>query len=191
MQTVGRVTLSEAVIPQRGVLRDVTLVVGFSLIVALSAQIAFYIGPVPITMQTFAVLLTGASLGSRRAGLSMLLYLGEGAAGLPVFAGGHSGIPYMLGFTGGYLMGFVVAAFVVGLLAERGWDRRFWTTAAAMLIGNVIIYLFGLSWLAHFPLSKPLLWVGLIPFMPGEMLKMTLAAGALPSAWAILQKVRS
>ena len=189
MQSPTRVlTIADALFPRTAILRDATLVVAFSLITAACAQIAFYVGPVPITGQTFAVLLSGVLLGSRRGALSQLAYLAQGACGLPVFAAGHSGLPYMLGPTGGYLAGFVAAAFMVGLLAERGWDRQLWTMAAAMLAGNALLYMFGLLRLTAFVPSNSLLAVGLYPFIPGELLKMALAATTLPSAWKLLPR---
>ncbi|MFB0516100.1 MAG: biotin transporter BioY, partial [Candidatus Neomarinimicrobiota bacterium] len=129
---------------------DLTLVAGGSFLVALSAQAAFRLpfSPVPITGQTLAVLLVGALLGSVRGAVSLLLYLAEGIAGLPVFAAGGAGVAYFLGPTGGYLVGFVFAAALTGLLAERGWDRRVGSTLIAMLIGTVAIYAAGLAWLA-------------------------------------------
>ena len=114
-------------------LYDVAVVVGGSLLIALCAQLA--IGwPIPVTGQTFAVLMIGALLGSRRASVSVLVYIAEGASGLPVFAHGRSGFTVLLGPTGGYLVGFVVAAYIVGLLAERGWDRRIGTTILAVVL---------------------------------------------------------
>lgn len=170
---------------------DLALIIGGSLLIAVSAQIAIGF-PVPITGQTFAVLMIAALLGSRRGVACVLTYLAEGAAGLPVFAQGKAGPVTFAGPTGGYLVGFVVAAFVVGLLAEKGWDRRFGTTVLAMIIGNIIIYVFGLTWLA---LStwlairtgpKVALATGLYQFIPGDILKTVLAAVLLPSAWKLL-----
>ncbi len=127
-------TLSDAVLAPVDLAKKAALVVGFSLLTALSAQVVIPTYPVPITGQTFAVLLTGALLGSRLGALAMFAYLVEGAAGLPFFRGGNGGFPYMLSATGGYLFAYPVAAFVTGMLAERGWERKFMTAAAAMAI---------------------------------------------------------
>lgn len=185
-------TMMDVLFPRATLVRDVLLVVGFSAVTALCAQIAFWIGPVPITGQTFAVLLAGALLGSKRGALSQLTYLGMGALGAPVFAGWTGGIAQFIGPTGGYLIGFVAAAFVVGFLAERGWDRRIWTTALAMLIGSIVLYAFGLSWLAvwlaRFAPESSVLAVGLYPFIPGDVLKLLLASVALPAGWALLNR---
>jgi len=150
-------------------LYDLTLVLGGSLLVALSAQVAFPLpfSPVPVTAQTLAVLLVGALLGGVRGGVSLLLYLGQGVAGLPVFAAGGAGVAYFLGPTGGYLLGFVAGATLTGLLAERGWDRRIATTLMAMLLGIAAIYATGLAWLALFAVTDNVLAAGLYPFMPG------------------------
>lgn len=171
-------------------LASAALVVVGSVLTALAAQVSIPLPftPVPITGQTFAVLLVGAALGSRRGAASMALYLAEGLAGLPVFAGGKAGLAVLLGPTGGYLIGFIAAAFVTGWFAERGWDRRPLTTALAMVLGNVVIYLFGVSWLSVFVgvAKAPLL--GMIPFLPGDLLKIVLATIALPGAWWILRR---
>ncbi len=167
---------------------DAAWVLGGSVVVALSAQIAIPLpfSPVPITGQTLAALLIGALLGSRLGALCMLLYISEGVLGIPVFAGGAVGLMRLLGPTGGYLAGLVVAAYVTGLLAERGWDRRPLTALLAMLCGNIVIYVFGLSWLAHFLGGGQLLAAGLLPFIPGDLVKLGIAATLLPSGWAIL-----
>ncbi|MDO8531161.1 MAG: biotin transporter BioY [Dehalococcoidia bacterium] len=195
-------TLVEALVPgrnltiSRALLRDVLLVVGFSALIALSARIAVFLPftPVPITAQTLAVLLTGAVLGSKRGALALLAYIAEGAAGLPVFSAGRAGLPILLGPSGGYIWGFLAAAFLVGFLTERGWDRTVWTAALAMLIGTAIIYLFGVPQLA-FVLSPTsgaalgldkALALGVLPFLPGDAIKLLIAAGVLPSAWALL-----
>ena len=161
-----------------------------SAIVALSAQFAFWLPftSVPITGQTFAVLLVGAALGSRRGALAMALYLAEGAMGLPVFAhGGLVGFAHLVGPTGGYLWSYPLAAWVVGRLAESGWDRRPVTAGLAMLLGNAVIYLVGLPWLALFFVGwDQVLMAGLLPYVPGDLVKIVLAAMSLPTAWAVI-----
>lgn len=175
---------------------DALLVLGFGTLMALFAQISIPLPftPVPITGQTFGVLLTGLLLGSRRGGMAMLVYLAQGLAGLPVFANGASawtpsvvGVPVIAGPTAGYLVAFPVAAFAVGLLAERGWDRNVLTTFVAMVIGEGITYLFGLAWLAHFVGIENVLTFGFSPFIVGDLIKMALAALLLPSGWALLR----
>jgi biotin transport system substrate-specific component len=174
-------------------LYDVTVIVGGSIAIALCAQIAVG-GPVPITGQTFAVLMIAALLGLRRAGLCVLTYLLEGLMGLPVFAQGMGGPTVLLGPRGGYLVGFLAAACLVGALAERGWDRRTTTTALAMVLGNAVIYAFGLAWLfflTHLagwsPGGRGILAVGLYPFLAGDAIKVALATLLLPAGWRIIR----
>jgi biotin transport system substrate-specific component len=165
------------------------LVLAGSALIAIAAQVRFPLpfSPVPVTGQTFAVLLVAAALG--RLGLaSVIAYLAEGAGGLPVFAGGASGIAYMTGPTGGYLIGFALAAALIGSAVERGWDRHVVGALAAMAIGEVAIYACGLAWLARFPLPVPLLDAGLVPFIPGDLFKMALATFALPAAWRLVRR---
>lgn len=164
----------------RGLARDVTLVVAGTLLLALSAQLIIPLPftPVPVTGQTFAVLIAAAALGWRRGFSSVLLYVGLGAAGLPVFADVSSSPA-----SDGYLLGFALAALVVGWLAERGWDRRLDTSVLAMLAGEVATYLGGLSWLAHFVGWSHVLAYGLLPFLPGDAVKLAAAALLLPAAW--------
>jgi biotin transport system substrate-specific component len=184
-------TLADVLSPrqQRSWLLDAVLVVLFSAFVALTAQVEIPLWPVPLTLQTLGVLFTGAVLGSRRGALALLLYLTEGALGLPVFAGGASGVGYMLGPTGGYLVGFVVAAGAVGWLAQRGWDRRLVWAAVAMVIGNVIIYACGVAWLAAF-LGD--LWgalvKGMLLFVVGDLIKIAVAALTLPGGWKLARR---
>ncbi len=172
----------------RAALYDFALIIGGSLVIALGAQAAIPIGPVPITMQTFAVLFVGALLGSRRGALSVFAYLTEGVMGFPFFAGGASGASYLAGPTGGYLIGFVFAAFVTGVLTERGWDRHVATTVAAMLLGSIVFYVFALARLAILPGwdFEKVLRFGLYPFIPGDLAKIALAAVALPAGWKML-----
>jgi biotin transport system substrate-specific component len=165
------------------------LVLAGSGLIALAAQVRIPLpfSPVPVTGQTFAVLLVAAALG--RLGLaSVIAYLIEGAVGLPVFAGGGFGVATIVGPTGGYRIGFALAAAIVGSAAERGWDRHLLTALAAMFIGEVAIYACGLAWLARFPLPVSLVDAGLIPFIPGDLVKMVLAALALPGAWRLVRR---
>jgi biotin transport system substrate-specific component len=155
-------------------------------LIALLAQLEIPLQPVPITGQTFGVLLVGALLGSRLGAVTVLTYLAWGAIGLPVFAGGNSGLARLVGPTGGYLVGFLGAAFLVGRLSERGWDRRVLTTAVAMLLGTILIYLPGIAWLSRFVGWDRVLELGLAPFVIGDLLKVALAALALPIAWTLV-----
>lgn len=191
MQNTKTETLSGALLAPMDWARGVALVLAFSLLTALAAQVAVPLPftPVPMTMQTFAVLLTGALLGSRLGALAMLLYLIEGASGLPFFAQGAGGAHYLLlAPSSGYLLSFPAAAFVVGFLAERGWDRRFFTAVAAMLIGSSIILLVGWSWLSRFVGVAQGFQLGVAPFLVGDVIKTALAAALLPTGWAILRK---
>jgi len=155
---------------------------------ALAAQIQVPLWPVPITGQTFGVLLLGALLGSRRGAASMLAYLGQGFMGLPFFAGGTAGLARLAGPSGGYLVGMIFVAFLVGRLCERGWDRRFSTAVLAMLSGNLLLYAFGLPWLALFTGWDPVIKVGFVPFIIGDILKIAMASLVLPWGWQMLKK---
>lgn len=169
-------------------LRDLFLVLAGSWLVALFAQIEIPLQPVPITGQTFAVLLVGALLGSRRGATAMIAYIAQGAAGLPFFAGGASGVGILAGATAGYLVGFVGAAYAVGWLAERGLERSVRTSILPFLIGTVIIYIFGVAWLAVVLGSfSQALQFGLLPFLVGDFIKMALAALVLPTAWKFVK----
>ena len=132
-------------------------------------------------------------MGSRRGALSQLSYLAIGATGIPYWfaLGGPPGIARLVGPTGGYLIGFVAVAFVVGWLAERGWDRRVWTAALAMLVGETVLYIFGLLWLVHFVPAERVLQVGLYPFVIGDLVKIAAAALILPSGWLLLRRFRN
>ena len=172
-------------------LRAAALVVGFSLLVALAAQVVVPLPftPVPLTGQTFAVLLTGALLGPRLGALAMAAYLVEGAAGLPFFRGGAGGYAHLAGPTAGYLFAFPVAAFVTGHLAERGWDRRFLTAGAAMFLGSLVILAGGWMWLTlFFRTAADAFSAGVAPFLLGDVVKIALAAAALPTGWRLLRR---
>lgn len=170
--------------------RQVGLVIGFSLLTALAAQVVIPIGPIPITGQTFAVLLTGALLGSRLGAMAMIAYLVEGASGLPFFYGGQGGLLHLLGPTGGYLIAFPAAAYITGAFAEHGWDRRFLTAAAAMAIGSAVIMLSGWALFSVVMRTSPLLtfYATVVKFIPGDIIKITLAAAVLPSGWKLLRR---
>jgi biotin transport system substrate-specific component len=208
-------TLGDYLIPSRlatrspAWARDVALIAGGVILLILGARIAIDLPSVtlgrlyvpdnpyvPITLQTFGVLFTSAALGTRRGLSATLIYLLIGAVGLPVFAFGRSGPEtfatlesgrLVLGATGGYLLGFIAASVLVGRLAERGWDRRIGGSLTAMFAGTLTIYAFGLGWLAM-ALDRSMLDVlpfGLYPFLPGDVLKLLLAAGALPLGWQL------
>jgi len=190
MSAARTVTLAEAALPRADALTHIALIVVASLVTALAAQLAIPVpwSPVPITGQTFAVLLSGAVLGPRRAFIAQLLYLGEGVLGLPVFAGGAFGPASLAGPSAGYLLAFPLAAAVTGLLARRGWDRRFPTMLAAMLLGSLVILASGVVMLSRFVPAGRLLAAGLLPFVPGDFVKCSLAALAFPAAWRLMRR---
>jgi biotin transport system substrate-specific component len=169
-------------------LRDFALVLAGSAAIALSAQVALPLpfSPVPVTGQTFGVLLVASILGRARGAAAVLAYLAEGAVGLPVFAGFAAGPAVFLGPTGGYLLGFLPAAWLCGLLAERGWDRTPLRATASMLLGNVAIFALGLPWLARFVGASNVWGLGFWPFIPGDIVKIGLAAALLPLGWKAL-----
>ena len=182
-------TLTRRLPVQRAWLTNALLVVAGSLLVALLAQVSVPLPftPVPLTGQTLAVLLVGAALGAKRGAASLMLYTLEGAVGLPVFAGGEAGLAKLFGPTGGYLLGFIAAAGVVGYLAERGLDRRVRTALVPFLAGSVTIYVFGVIGLAFYLGLPGAITAGLLPFLLGDAIKLALAALALPSAWALVK----
>ncbi|MBN1826482.1 MAG: biotin transporter BioY [Candidatus Eisenbacteria bacterium] len=190
MQRQAVLTLADLVLPRRGLLARGAAVLGGTLLIALSAQIAIPFVPVPLTGQTFAVLLVAALLGGRLGAATMIAYLIEGAAGLPVFSGWSGGAARLFGPTGGYLIAFVPAAWIVGSLCERGWDRRFPTAALAMIAGNAVILLGGVAWLSLFTGVARAAAAGLVPFLAGDILKIVLAALALPAGWRLLGRTR-
>jgi biotin transport system substrate-specific component len=186
-------TLRLAVLHRPTWLADAGLVALGAGVVAAAAQASLPLPftPVPVTGQTFAVLLVGASLGAGRGTASLVLYVLVGIAGAPVYADGAHGWAVVSGATGGYLVGFVAAAAITGRLAERRWDRRFSSALAAMLTGNIVIYLVGLPWLA-IVLDTGLertLELGLYPFVPGDVLKLYLAGMLLPGAWRLVTRL--
>ena len=183
-------TLMEAALAPLDSTRAAGLVVVFSLFIAASAQFAIPIGAVPITGQTFAVLLTGALLGSRLGAAAVIAYLIEGAVGLPFFAGGGGGILRFLGPTAGYLVAFPAAAFITGAFAEHGWDKRYESAVAAMAIGSAIIFFGGWAWYAVLTNTPPVaaFKIAVLPYLVGDVIKIALAAAVLPTGWALLKK---
>jgi len=188
------ITLADFLVPIRvgertpSLLRHIVLVVAGALIVAACAQVFIPTLPIPFTGQTFGVLLVGGALGFRRGALALLLYLVIGSIGLPVFAQGTSGLAKIMGASGGYLIGFVVAAALVGRLAELGWDRRIGGSLAAMAIGTAVIYAIGVPWLK---LTTGMPWEtavteGMTKFLIWDAAKLAVAAGIFPFAWWII-----
>jgi biotin transport system substrate-specific component len=169
--------------------RDAVLVVAAAALTALCAQISFYLpgNPVPVTGQTFAVLLSGAALGANRGATAMLLYILLGMVGLPVYADGNHGMEIITGASGGYLVGFLVAGWVVGRLAEARLDRRPLTALPLFLVGSAIIYVIGVPWLAV-SAGQSISWAisnGFTDFIPGDLVKAAAAAAVLPTAWKL------
>ncbi len=174
--------------------RNVFLAVVGSALLWISAKIQVPFYPVPMTMQTFMIMLIGVAYGWRLGAATVILYLAEGAVGLPVFAGTPEkgiGLAYMAGPTGGYLLGFVFSALVMGWLAQRGWDRKVITTAIAAFAATVVIYIPGLLWLGTLiGWDKPVLQFGLVPFLLAAVFKLALIAVLVPLSWQVLKKVR-
>jgi biotin transport system substrate-specific component len=184
-------TLIDSVWPREsgGIVRLVLLAVVGSALMAISAKTSIPLEPVPLTMQTFAVLVIAMAYGARLAGATLLLYLAEGAVGLPVFESG-AGIAYMAGPTGGYLFGFLVAAVLVGWLAERSWDRNVVLTFAANLAGTAIIFAFGVAWLSTLIGFEKAVEAGFKPFVMVAFIKIALAAAVLPLVWKLAIRKR-
>jgi biotin transporter BioY len=171
-----------------GLARDIILVLGGSLLIAAAAQlrIALPFTPVPLTGQTFAVLLLGALYGAKRGAATAMSYLMLGIMGLPVFSAAPPGPAALVSPTAGYLAGFVAAAWVTGSLSERGWDRKPITAALAMLIGSAVLFACGLLWLGRFTGWDLVIQTGLLPFIPGDLLKIAFATALLPAGWRFL-----
>jgi biotin transport system substrate-specific component len=192
--TALKPTLSQSVLAgsnRLSLLQQVLLAVAGSLLLWVSAKVQVPFWPVPMTMQTFVVLGLGAAFGWRLGMATVALYLLEGAMGLPVFAGTPEkgiGLAYMAGPTGGYLAGFVVAAGITGWLAEKGFDRNVLTMGLAMLAGTVAIYALGLGWLGALIGYEKAVQFGLLPFIPGDIAKLTLAAIVFPATWKWLKR---
>ncbi|MCW8862458.1 MAG: biotin transporter BioY [Rhodospirillales bacterium] len=177
------------------ILRLIALAVVATILLTISAKLKVPFWPVPMTMQPFAVMMIGMVFGWRLGVATLTLYLAQGALGLPVFSGTPErgiGLAYMMGPTGGYLVGFVLSAALVGFLAERGWGRDVVSTGAAMFLGTAVIYAMGIMWLSAFTggLDKAFA-VGVAPFLLGDALKIVLAALLVPGVWKLVQRIRS
>ncbi|HET6979629.1 MAG TPA: biotin transporter BioY [Pyrinomonadaceae bacterium] len=187
-------TLMGAALAPLDSVRSVGLVIVFSLFIAAAAQFSIHIGPIPITGQSFAVLLTGALLGSRLGAMAVIAYLIEGAVGLPFFApGGAPGILRFFGPTAGYLIAFPAAAFVTGAFAENGWDKRYPTALAAMAVGSAIILLGGWGFYSILTNTPPVtaFKIAVLPYLAGDVIKIALGAAVLPTGWALLKRKAS
>ncbi|MCY4151127.1 MAG: biotin transporter BioY [Aestuariivita sp.] len=198
MNQIQTNVLCEAVGPQSGLslrIKQIVLVAVGILVLAVAAKLKVPMYPVPITMTTFAVLTIGAAYGPFLGLTTVLGYLIIGALGFDIFASSSAdlnGLEYMMGATGGYLVGYVLATLTLGALARRGWDRSWVWMAAAMLIGNLVIYIPGLYWLGlSFGWDQPILAWGLTPFLIGDALKLGLAAILFPTVWALVGKARA
>jgi biotin transport system substrate-specific component len=188
-----RPTLAAALWPQQAASRTArfaALAIGGTLALAISAktQVPFY--PVPMTLQTLVVLLIGAAFGARLAAATVALYLAEGLLGLPVFAGALAGPAYMAGPTGGFLVGFLFAAALVGWLAERGWDRSLGLLLAAMTLGHAVIFAFGLGWLGSLIGAEKAWALGFAPFFAATVVKTLLAWALVAAAWRAVASLR-
>jgi biotin transport system substrate-specific component len=183
-------TLGDLVWPGAGqgarLAREIGLILGGSLLIALGAKLSVPMLPVPVTFQGFAVVFVAAMLGSRRGMLAAVAYLMQGFAGVPVFAFPITGPGYFFGPTAGYLLAFPVAAWIVGSLAARGWDRRFATTIAALALGQAIILIGGFAWLSRSVGASAAFATGVAPFLIADVLKSILGAIALPGGWRIV-----
>lgn len=186
-------TLTQAILPTEGLWRKALLVLAGSALIAIGAQITVPMWPVPMTLQTFAITLIAMTYGSRLAALTVLAYLVEGAAGLPVFAGGAGGAAHLVGPTAGFLWGFVPMAWLTGLLVEKGLDRGFLRLFVAGAVPNLLLYVPGVWWLSQF-LGKPLAWAiekGMLPFLLGDMVKTAIAALIVSGAWKMIAEKKA
>jgi len=187
-------TLAGALWPEKStnaILRNVILAVAGSLLLWISAKVQIPFYPVPMTMQTFVVMGLGVAFGWRLAIATLVLYMLEGAAGLPVFAGTPEkgiSLAYMAGPTGGYLFGFVAASGVIGWLAQKGADKNVFKMFAAMLLGSAVIYACGATWLSAFIGMEKAVQFGVLPFLYGDLLKAALAAALFPAVWSLLKR---
>lgn len=189
--TAAQSTLLNHVAPNQRLWRSALAVIGGSALLAVSAKLQVPFWPVPMTLQTLAILVIGMAYGSRLGTATVLLYLAEGFVGLPVFAGTAAGPAYFAGPTAGYLIGFVASVWLVGWLAERGWVRSMARCALAMALGHGLVFVFGVSWLATLLGVQKALAVGLYPFWAATLLKTLLGMAVMQAAWHLALKRRS
>jgi biotin transport system substrate-specific component len=181
-------TLLNTLAPGGSLLRTAGFAIGGSLLLALAAKAQVPFWPVPMTMQSLVIMMLGMAYGSRLAMATVLLYLAEGLAGLPVFAGAGAGFAYMTGPTAGYLVGFVAAAGLIGWLAERGWDRSPVKALAAMSVGHALLFVPGVAWLAVLFGTEKAIAVGLTPFIAATLLKTVLGAALMQASWMVVSR---
>lgn len=184
-------TLSAALWPRHDIARNVLLALGGTILLALSAKVQIPFWPVPMTMQTYVVLVLAMAYGWRLGAATMLLYLAEGALGLPVFAGTPEkgvGLAYMMGPTGGYLAGFVMATVVAGMLAQRGWDRSWLRAGVVMLLGHAVVFAAGVAWLATLVGFDQAVVLGFTPFIAATLAKTMLGLATMPLAWRLVRR---
>ncbi len=198
----SRAALAETLLPEGAarIISAILLVIAGTLFIAISAKIKVPFFPVPMTLQTLAVPLVAAAYGSRLGVITILAYLGEGLIGMPVFTNtppAVAGAAYFLGPTGGYLIGYIAAAWIVGAAADRSWDRSFPKLFGAMLLGDIVVFVLGFAWLAwgaQLSTGSTGLGVaaafsgGVAPFLLGDLLKLVLAAAAVPAVWQLVER---
>lgn len=169
---------------------DGAAIIGGSLLIALLAQFEIPIGPIPFTLQLVGILLVGGLLGSKRGTLALLAYLTEGAMGLPVFSGGGAGVAWFLGSQGGYFLGFIICAYVVGALLERGWKEKYGLILLAMTLGSALVLIVGAAWLSFFVgVASAFKW-GVLPFLIGDMAKIVMAASIVSSGRKVVRRLQ-
>jgi len=184
-------TLLQHVAPGMKAWRVALAMLAGSALLAISAKVQVPFWPVPMTLQTLAILAIGMAFGSRLGAATVLLYLAEGFVGLPVFAGAAAGPAYFAGPTAGYLIGFVASAWLIGWLAERGWDRSLLRCLIAMAVGHAVVFVFGVSWLATLVGVQKALAAGLYPFWAATLVKTLLGVAVMQAAWHLALKRRS
>ena len=185
-------SLAETALGDLSLIKKAALVVAGTLLIALAAQFSLFIGPVPLSLQTLAILLVGFTFGSRLATITLVTYLAQGAAGLPVFSAGAAGLPYMMGPTGGFLLGFVAMAWIAGYATDRGWSRNVPAAIAVALFASAFIYIPGLAWpAAMLGTDAASLWTHwMSPFVIGDALKSVIAALVVTGAFAAMKRTR-